>query len=36
MTILVLFVLILDAAVSLIERRVLVWRPQTSTGEESA
>jgi len=30
MTILVFFVLILDSAVSLIERRVLVWRPQAS------
>lgn len=36
MTILVVFVLILDSAVSWIERRVLVWRPQASLGEEAA
>lgn len=36
MTILVVCVLILDAVVSLVERRVLVWRPQASAGGETA
>jgi len=36
MTILVASALILDSAVSVVERRVLVWRPSTGMGEEAA